>query len=134
MARARAENLQIPPADPEDIFVAKAGRSVKMFKDKTLLEDDWLRALFRFARYDDDAFFLAMVKEHGPITIAGSNVNRKNAALPRTTITKAELIAFKEDFIKDKGTAHGWQKAACEKFLIDPTTLKSRLATLTPLS
>lgn len=52
----------------------------------------------------------------------------KKLRLPRNPVTKADLIAFRDKYYFREGTKRGWQTAACRKFLIDPKTLKKRMA------
>ena len=64
-----------------------------------------------------------------------------NAAGPRNSVTKADLIAFREQYIKNRekkgftATSHGWKAAACRKkwgaspnqFKITAKTLNERI-------
>jgi hypothetical protein len=56
-----------------------------------------------------------------------SETNKQNASRPRNPVTKAELVAFLDQYERDAGTKRGGSAAACRKFLIDPGTLKKRL-------
>lgn len=55
------------------------------------------------------------------------------AKKPRNSVTKVQLEKFKMYFIEEKylttgkRTSRGWKAEACEKFLIDPGTLKKRM-------
>lgn len=59
--------------------------------------------------------------------------NKAIARRPRNEFAKrpdakAALLAFKNQYVADHGTEHGWRSAACEKFLVDPATLRRVLA------
>ena len=55
--------------------------------------------------------------------------NRANARkLRKPTVTKAKLVAFRDQFEAQHGTTRGWPKAARLEFKIDPKTLKKRMA------
>ena len=45
----------------------------------------------------------------------------------KKNVTKAELLAFRDRREYDKGTAWGWQEAACVKYKISRKTLDRRL-------
>lgn len=53
--------------------------------------------------------------------------NRANASKPRKSVTKAKLVAFRDQFQIDYGTTRGWKNAAHIKFFIDPKTLNTRM-------
>src|SRR5689334_19671027 len=50
------------------------------------------------------------------------------ASKPRNSVTKSELVAFRDHYEKENGKMHGWKAAACRQFLIDPETLNNRIA------
>ena len=51
----------------------------------------------------------------------------KSASKPRNPVTKAELVAFLDQYERDTGLKRGGPAAACRKFLIDPGTFKKRM-------
>ena len=77
---------------------------------------------------------LAKLKEQGKArSIEVKKTKRINASQPRNEFARKptaqiELLEFKNQFGSTNATTHGWQKAACEKFLVDPDTLKRILA------
>jgi hypothetical protein len=59
---------------------------------------------------------------------ATNATNSASASIPRKPVTKAMLIAFKEQYCSDYPDAkRGWKTAATIEFSIDPKTLSKRL-------
>ena len=81
----------------------------------------------------DDAFVrkttgLSADQIRALIRAQNSLLARERASKPRKSVTKAQLVAFKEKHERDRGTARGWIKAACLEFGITTKTLKNRMA------
>ena len=115
----------------------------------TVRHDDGTKRTFRNAR-DAEAYLAAMRLKWDMRALAAADLDwpaiakraeqrhahmlnvrqtkRANASGPRNPVTKPQLIAFKDQYEKDEGTAHGWKAAACRKFKITTKTLDERMA------